>query len=308
MKSLLLTAPYHLEWIEESIRNLKSDEILIKTLASAISIGSELPQYEGKARLGYTKPYPMMTGYENVGEVVEVGDAVSHVKVGQRVIGFYGYRTHAIIRAEAAIIVDEDITDKQALLAILSCDVAKGIRKLRPYPEESLLITGCGAIGLLTTFMLSAYGVSNISVVDPLEARRQLALELGARFSFSPVEIAQQENMYDLGIECSSSQNAFELLQAKMINNGRLTILADGLKEPMTLTPDFHRKELTLYASGDGWDYARHATWFFEVIRSTHKPLEKLFDVTISPQEIPVAFSELSKQKISAVKVFITGF
>lgn len=308
VRSLLLKAPHQLEWVNEIQRELKPYEVRIKTIASSISIGSELPQYEGDARLGYPPSYPTMTGYENVGIVMDTGSAVNTVQVRQRVIGFYGYRTEAIVQSNSIVPVDNDISDKQALLAILSCDVAKGIRKLKPYPEETTLVTGCGAIGLLTIFVLSAYGVQNITAVDPIDSRQQLALEMGATSAVTPEEIAQDNNYFDIGLECSSAQDAFALLQAKMTASAKICILSDGNREPLILTPDFHRKELTLYASSDGWNYSKHAPWFFDLIRSSLTPIEKLFNVTIRPDQIPETFELLARQQLSVVKVFITGF
>ncbi|MEO0597865.1 MAG: alcohol dehydrogenase, partial [Chloroflexota bacterium] len=72
MKSLMLVAPYQLEWIEQQDRILNPNEVMVETIASAISIGSELPQYAGTARSGRAVQYPKMTGYENVGRVVEI--------------------------------------------------------------------------------------------------------------------------------------------------------------------------------------------------------------------------------------------
>ena len=124
----------------------------------------------------------------------------------------------------------------------------------------------------------------------------------------SPDEMREQTETYDLGAECSSTQKAFELLQSHIVHNGRVVILADGNTEPLVLTPDFHRKELTLYGSSDGWNYAKHARWFFDVVRRSPKPIETLFDVTISPHEISHTFEALSSQTLIAIKVFITDF
>ncbi|MEL6405656.1 MAG: zinc-binding alcohol dehydrogenase [Chloroflexota bacterium] len=275
MKSLMLVAPYQLEWIEQQDRILNPNEVMVETIASAISIGSELPQYAGTARSGRAVQYPKMTGYENVGRVVEIGSHVENVRVGQRVVAFYGYRTKAIVDCQSVIPVDEDISDKVALLTILSCDVAKGIRKLKPYPEESVLVTGCGTIGLLACYVLSAYGLRNISAVDAVEARQDLALALGARVATSPTEVKNQDTLYDLGIECSSFQDAFALLQTKMKLNGKIAILSDGNREPLVLLPDFHAKELTLFGSSDGWNYAKHAEWFLIVSDLLANPLRK---------------------------------
>ncbi|MEO0565924.1 MAG: alcohol dehydrogenase catalytic domain-containing protein, partial [Chloroflexota bacterium] len=89
--------------MEDKKRDLQPDEVMVETVASAISIGSELPQYEGKARLGYPSQYPKMIGYENVGYIAKTGSSVDSLEVGQRVIGFYGYRTHAIVHHKSVV-------------------------------------------------------------------------------------------------------------------------------------------------------------------------------------------------------------
>ena len=129
-RSLFLTAPRRLEWVARELPPLGLDMVLIETTAGAISIGAELPQYIGVARHVAPPAYPAMTGYESLGRVLAVGDAVERLRPGQRVFACYGHRTHAVAPAVKAVAVPDDIADAVALLAILSCDVMKGVRKL----------------------------------------------------------------------------------------------------------------------------------------------------------------------------------
>ena len=172
-KSLLLTAPVQLEWVLEDLSPPQSHEVLIQTTAGAISIGSELPIYCGTTRSTEPIRYSRMTGYESAGVVIARGSDVQRLQVGDRVIAFYGHRTHAIIPEAKAIAVPDNVPDVLALLSILTCDVSKGIRKVAPQPDESVLITGAGTIGLLTIFMLKAFGVQKIDVVEPRAEREQ---------------------------------------------------------------------------------------------------------------------------------------
>src|SRR6266571_6213438 len=174
-KSLLLTAPVQLEWVLEDLSPPQSHEVLIQTTAGAISIGSELPIYCGTARSSEPIRYPRMTGYESVGVVISCGSHVQRFKTGDRVIAFYGHRTHAIISEAQAIAVPDNVPDALALLSILTCDVGKGIRKVTPQQNESVLVTGAGTIGLLTVFMLKALGVRTVDVVEPRTERCAMA-------------------------------------------------------------------------------------------------------------------------------------
>jgi NADPH:quinone reductase-like Zn-dependent oxidoreductase len=70
-QSLLLLAPHQLAWVAEELPPLLPDEVLVRTTAGAVSIGTELPQYTGAERVIVPRAYPRMTGYESVGTVIE---------------------------------------------------------------------------------------------------------------------------------------------------------------------------------------------------------------------------------------------
>jgi alcohol dehydrogenase len=304
-RSLLLKAPYQLQWVEEELPPLRSDEILVRTTSGAISIGAELPQFRGTARHTHAPHYPCMTGYESVGRVVACGTGVSRFEIGDRVVAFYGHRTHGIVPEVKAIPVPDDIPDALALLTILTCDVTKGIRKVAPEPDELVLVTGAGAIGLLTIFMLKAMGVRNVDVVDPQFRRRDMACKIGARSAFTPEVLAIRKSQYPVGIECSSSNAGFALLQAAVQHNGRICILADGNLEPLVLAADFHAKELNVIGSSDGWDYQEHAKLFFPIAREKPGNLEQIFEYATSATDLIGTFSALADSTISPVKVLV---
>jgi alcohol dehydrogenase len=304
-QSLLLVAPRQLEWITEELPPLLPNEVLVQTTAGAISIGSELPRYGGIARSTHPPSYPQMTGYESTGAIVACGSAVQRFQAGERVVAFYGHRTHANVPEAKAIAVPEEISDALALLAILTCDVSKGIRKVGIKPGETVLITGAGAIGLLTVFMLKAMGVQAIDIVEPRAERRSLAIQIGARSAMSPQEMESMSNLYDAGFECSSRTAVFELLQNSMRREGRICILADGNLEPLVLAPTFHEKELRVMGSSDGWDYQEHARWYFDVVRRHSYNLEQIFNYHTTADELAATFERLATGAITPTKVLV---
>ena len=92
-------------------------EVNVRTWYSGISAGTELTAYRGtnpyltstldaQARLFRpgtpSSVYPVIGwGYSEVGEVVEVGDAVEGVEPGQVVHGIWGHRSEAVVAAAA---------------------------------------------------------------------------------------------------------------------------------------------------------------------------------------------------------------
>lgn len=304
-RSLLLTGPRRLEWVDADLPVPGPGQAVIATTAGAVSVGTELPEYLGTGRHSAPPRYPRMTGYESVGIVVAVGEGVIRPRVGERVFSFYGHRTHAIVAAEKAIPVPSEVSDRLALLAILSCDVAKGVRALRPWIGESALVTGAGTIGLLAAWTLRALGVMRIDVIEPIPARRALALRLGARDAATPDASAASMDGYDLGVECSSRADAFALLQERMRHGGRICVLADGNIEPLALAPAFHERELTVIGSSDGWDYPAHAAWFFQAARDAAPDLERIFDDETTPADLPTTFARMASGDLSPIKVFV---
>ena len=303
-RSLLLTAPRTLRWVEEPLPPVGPDEVLVATRTGALSLGTELPRYRGDSRGSRPDTYPRMTGYENVAIVQACGAAVRHLRPGDRVVATYGHRTHAVVPAQKAVPVPGGIADELGILNILSGDVAAGIARLGTPPPESVLVTGAGAIGLLAVFVLRALGVAHVEVVEPDAGRCDLALVLGARRALAPDEIGPPGERYAAGLECSSRAAACTLLQTQVRHGGRIVILADGNLEPLVLDPLFHERELTVCGSSDCPDYHAHARWYFAQLAAA-PPLDRLFALHIAAAELPDTFAHLADDPARPVKVLV---
>ena len=76
------------------------------------------------------------------------------------------------------------------LLGPLGCGVQTGagavINSLQPKAGTSIAIYGTGTVGLSAVMAARLCGCSHIIAVDPVESRRQLALELGATHAIDP--------------------------------------------------------------------------------------------------------------------------
>lgn len=264
----------------------------LKTLAGAVSVGTEGPLYRGDAREAEPRLYPLMTGYESLARVAHVGEGVTNVRAGERVVSTYGHRTAACVPARGLMPVPDGIPDEIALLAVLSNDSSKGVGKLHLNQNDAVLVTGAGTIGLLALHRLRWLGLEKVDVLEPLPARRDLALKLGARAVFSP-ETLPADARYDAGIECSTRQAAFAALQRHLKPHGQICVLADGNLEPLVLLPEFHARELRIVASSDGDDYPAHAAAFFRYWLRTRAPLDELFTVRVTAEALPEVFAGL---------------
>lgn len=88
-----------------------------------------------------------------------------------------------------------------------------------------------------------------------------------------------------------------------MLPQGRVCILADGNLEPLTLTPHFHERELSVVGSSDGLDYHEHARWFYE--RPHLDSLKGLFGLEIGADDLPEVFVRLTRGDARPVKVLV---
>ena len=304
-QSLLLVAPQKVVWVNESLPPVGANEVLAQTLKGAISVGTELPLYRGTHRSSIPIAYPKMTGYESLARVVECGRAVQTVKEGDIIVSFYGHRTYAVLKETKLIPVPAHISERLALLSILGCDVTKGMTKLNVQPKERTLITGAGTIGLLTLFNLKARGVEAVDVVEPNPQRRELAAQLGASKVAGLEEMIEPGQIYKVGFECSSQNEAFRLLQGQMVQGGRLCILADGNLEPLVLSPHFHERELQVIGSSDGEDYQGYARWLFDQNSAMQVVLERLYELEVSADQLSQVFEQLAGMKLPPLKVIV---
>ncbi len=301
---LVLEGPKRLKWEKREIKSIQDDEIIVKTIAGAISIGAELPQYRESDVTDTNPMYPRKTGYESYGEVIQVGNKVTNLNVGDKVVSFYGHETIGIVKGDKVIRVPSYIKPQVALLSILSCDAAKGVLKLNPQKDTKVLITGMGVIGLLTCYFLKYYvGVEQVDVVEPNKNRREIAKKFGAKNLFDSEEKIIET--YNYGFECSATNIGFYTLQKALNSNSEICILSDGNLEELTLTADFYEKELRIIGSSDGYDYQQHADWFFSQIEQTPW-IEEIFQHEIQHTGLIQCFEELSQGIITPLKVFVS--
>ena len=182
---------------------------------SACSIcGSDLHIYHGH---GFSEDVGFCVGHEAVGEVVEVGSAVSRIKVGDKVMlpaavgcgacrsclagnvancefnagscyglsaGLQGSQAEAVRVPAAdmnAVKVPDGISMDQALMMTDALATAWfGARRAEIKPGSSVAVIGLGPIGLMAVEAAFVMGAGVVYAIDPIAERRALAAEAGA--------------------------------------------------------------------------------------------------------------------------------
>ncbi len=118
-----LLAPRELRLESETIEldNLAADQIVAKTLYTAVSVGTELAAYRGDPPLRPTlSVYPRLVGYCNVAEVVQTGSDAKRFRAGVRILTGQSHRSAFKIEEAAAFCaVPEGMDDVDACVAYL---------------------------------------------------------------------------------------------------------------------------------------------------------------------------------------------
>jgi 2-desacetyl-2-hydroxyethyl bacteriochlorophyllide A dehydrogenase len=179
----------------------------------------DLSNQFGGAYAGLDMHRAFVPGHEYVGEVIDYGPGSRRtVKPGHRVTSMPIMRqggTHAVVGFShecpggcgELMLLDEEflleIPDGLPdALAALTEPLAVGLehaRRGRPDKGDVALVVGCGAIGLGVIIGLKLAGVGPIVAADFHEARRDMALKMGADVAVDPRETSPYGPLADLG-------------------------------------------------------------------------------------------------------------
>jgi L-iditol 2-dehydrogenase len=179
----------------------RPDEVLIKVKAAGVC-GSDLHGYTGAS--GRRTP-PLIMGHEATGQVLAVGDAVTDLRVGERVavmplvvqngtrrlMGMDApgaYATHVVwpagrlFKLPGTLSYDAGAFAEPLAVALHALTVS---RSLAP-AYETAFVAGAGTIGLLIAAALLESGVQTVIVSDVSDARLEVAKSVGAAATLNP--------------------------------------------------------------------------------------------------------------------------
>ena len=105
-QTVTFTAPRQVELREESLPALGADDVLVQTVCSAISAGTEMLVYRGEFpriidshdNFSSNLHYPLAYGYACVGVIKETGTNVDKSLLDKLVFGFQPHVSHFITR------------------------------------------------------------------------------------------------------------------------------------------------------------------------------------------------------------------
>lgn len=266
-----LLEPGHAEWRDEALPLPGPGDVLVRTLHTGISRGTELLVFRGlvppsehqRMRAPFQSgdfPAPVKYGYNNVG-IVEQGPA--HL-LGQAVFCLYPHQTRYVVPADAVHLLPADVPPARAVLAANLETAINALWDAAPRVGDRIAVVGGGTVGLLVAWLASRLPGSHVEVVDTNPERRALAEHLGASFA-SPITASPDADLVihasgrPEGLATALGLAAFEamVLELSWFGEQAVTVPLGGA---------FHARRLTLKSSQVGhvateqrgrWSYRR---------------------------------------------------
>lgn len=262
MKALVKAKPEEGLWMERvPLPEIGPNDVLIKVKKTAIC-GTDVHIWNWDEWAQKTVPVPLVTGHEFVGEVADVGSAVTEYRVGQRVSGEGhivcghcrncragrghlcrntlgvgvqrpgAFAEYLALPQHNVVAIPDDIPDE---IAAIFDPLGNAVHTALSFDlvGEDVLVTGAGPIGIMGALVAQCVGARKVVITDINPGRLALARKLGVQNTVNAREEKLGDVMkrlgmtegFDVGLEMSGSASAFRDMIDAMNNGGKIAIL-----------------------------------------------------------------------------------
>ncbi|TET07294.1 2,3-butanediol dehydrogenase [Candidatus Aerophobetes bacterium] len=326
----------------------EEDEVLVKIVWCGIC-GTDLHEYlTGPITIPAKNPHPLtkrrapiILGHEAVGEVLEVGEKVSHCEPGDRVV-FYpvigcggcwwcregrphlcskvafigsswdgGMAEYMRVPALNCYPIPPSLSSEEATLVEPFAAAVRATKRADIKPDESVMIVGSGTIGLCVLQALRARGVESVFVVEKILQRRKIAEQLGARKTFDPTISDIEQKIFQL-TEGLGPQYVFECVGTavtadfsfKIVRKGGTIVILGIFEEPapFNYTDLVYSEKKVLGSMGGGEEFGNT----IQILASPKITLEPLITKKISLSSlVEEGFEPASRHKEKHIKILV---
>lgn len=323
IKQIIFTEKNVAKLLNVEERKLAPNEVMVKTVVSTISSGTERANITGNENVSINNTskigFPRVSGYNSAGIVVQKGSGVKNVDIGDRVVVFWGFHKNYNIVDENLVIKieDESVSFETAAMSFISSFSMAAIRKTRLEMGESAIVMGLGILGMIAVKLLRTAGAVPVIAADPNPERRKIALQNGADYAFDPLSESFADEVkkvtsggVNVAIEVTGVGAGFNEALDCMAKFGRVALL--GCTRNSDFTVDYYKK---IHAPGITVigahtlarpEFESHPGWFThqDDIKSVLKlcaggrlNIESLIEETHSPDECTAVYDRLVHDK-----------
>lgn len=279
-RAFWIVAPGRGEIRPEVLRPPAGDDVVVQTLFSGISRGTEALVFGGQVpQSEWTRmraPFQegdfagaVKYGYINVGRV-ECGPP--DLK-GHTVFALYPHQTRYVVPASAVHLLPPGVPPERAILAANVETAVNGVWDATPRPGDRVVVIGAGTVGCLVAWLVSRVQDCDVHLVDINPQRQRIAQVLGVPFA------RPGDTMRDADLVIHASGSPEGLQHALDIAGFEATIVEmswfGDRHVPLALGGAFHSKRLTIKSSQVGqvapsqrarWDTRRRMAYALSLI------------------------------------------
>lgn len=269
---------------------------------------------------------PHLLGHEGAGEVMAIGEGVTHLKVRDHVVMHWRkgagiesdfpkyiwrnrtiggglittFNEYALVSENRLTPIDNDILVDIA--ALMGCAVTTGFSvvfkeaKLRPY--ESIAVIGCGGVGLNIIQAASLISASLIYAFDIVKAKLDMAEHFGATKAWNLKEGPIAFGNIDVVVDCTGDVSLIETGLELTAPRGRM-ILVGLPHSSQSSTIQIHnmRQHFTgkkiIFSNGGNTDPNVDIPRYLDLYREGKLNLEDLITHRFSLDDINKAFEKM---------------
>ncbi|MEV6485825.1 dehydrogenase [Streptomyces sp. NPDC051576] len=256
-RAFWIGAPGHGEIREVDLPDPAEGEVLVRSLWSGVSRGTETLVFRGGVpesqhaamRAPFQEgdfPGPVKYGYLNVGVVEEGPDAL----LGRTVFCLYPHQTRYVVPASAVTPVPDSVPAGRAVLAGTVETAVNALWDARPLIGDRIAVVGGGMVGCSVAALLARFPGVRVQLVDADPERAKTAEALGVGFALPGDALGE----CDLVVHASATEQglarALELLSAE----GTVLELSwyGDRKVSLPLGEAFHSRRLVIRSSQVG--------------------------------------------------------
>ena len=267
-------------------------------------------------------PYFMRMGNMWVGSIIEKGDDIKHLSVGERVAGYGPLRSTQIIEAKKVMKMRDRMTWKEAVCFDPALFALGGIRDGHVRMGDAVVVFGLGAIGLIAAQMAKLSGSAAVIVVDPIARRREAAMRSGADLAIDPntedagleIKKACGSRGADTVIETSGSYSALHQAIRGLAYEGNVAVVGwyKECKSGINLGLEAHFNQPNIILSRacsepnrdyPRWNFDRIKEVCWEMLSRGDLKCEDIVDPVVNFDESPQAYIDIDFHPEKSIKL-----
>jgi len=258
MKTLIVESTGKLGIREVSLPVISEYQALVKIASCGICNGTDAKLIH-RAFKGYNlNQYPLMLGHEAVGYVVETGKKVLGLKEGDLVLlpfnegidgvfsAWGGFSEYGVVSDYESVMVYEPANNHlhelassqtvlpkwidpiEAVMIITLREVLSGIKKFGIKENSSVVVFGCGPVGLTFIQCLHLLGANPIIALDIVDDKLIQAKAFGANYVYNSKHISVDKTVKSI---CTTGVDfVVDAVGASDIINQAMTLIKDNGK------------------------------------------------------------------------------